>query len=136
MRVRALCDVYVNSCYRVAGAIFDYSGPPNRHLVPTSEEPEAEPVRVPANGLRPDPVPAAPLTPPPDVMAAVRAAAGLPPVPSGVATVPPLVAVPPAPPAPVAIESVPAPAAVPAIASVQIPPTAADNGADLLGGLG
>jgi len=32
--VRALCDVYVETAFREAGAVFEYHGKPNKHLQP------------------------------------------------------------------------------------------------------
>lgn len=165
MRVRALVDVYVDSCYRVAESVFDYSGPPNPNLVPVPADAIApQPVRLALGDINnPRPVtamPAAPvgqLTGQDAVQAALATLAAHGINVAGMSTLPPAPAVQPAvaipddvmasvraaagaatsAPGPTEVPAVEPPPVAPAVASVRLPAsTPADAGLDLLGGLG
>lgn len=47
MKVRAKTAVFVNNHYRYEGDVFEYSGPPNRHLESLEPEPVVAPVKEP-----------------------------------------------------------------------------------------
>lgn len=103
MKVRAVCDVYINSTYREAGTVFDYHGEPDPHLVPVAAE---------EVGLQIVPAPAVATTP----VAAMRQLPNLEELRKAAA----------------AGEAQQTPPADVGVTSVRLPVTGAEDGADLL----